>query len=71
MRQPCADDVEFILRAAQHQPFPLEPKAKSNRHVMETHETHRPAAAAAAPVDGRSMDGRWTDGWDGRRGEEA
>ena len=42
--------------------------AKSDRHVMETHETHRPAAAT---VDGRSMDGRWTDGRDGRRGEEA
>jgi hypothetical protein len=30
-------------------------KAKSDRHVMETHKTHRPAAAAAAAtVDGRT-----------------
>ena len=54
MRQPCADDVEFILRAAQHQPFPLEPKRPSPT-AMSWKRTRRTGRRRR-----RSMDGRWT-----------
>ena len=49
MRQPCADDVEFILRAAQRSSSTGTETVKSNRHVKETHETRRRR---------QSMDGR-------------
>jgi hypothetical protein len=65
MRQPCADDVKFVLRPAQHQPSPLEPKRPSPTAMSwkRTRRTgrRRPAAAVDGRTDGTGAAARRRD----------